>query len=123
MFQTRLRVDKDKPKGWFKGNWRDKYCLFLGYSETWDTLLILRGTKVIYLDYVGTLRPSKSYGWGVGWVAHKILVTIFPFSFSFLGPFWGLGFGLRLGLGLVKNIGDVRPGLIDVDYQITVEEC
>ena len=37
-------------------------CLFLGYSETWDTLLILRGTKVIYLDYVGTLRPSKSYG-------------------------------------------------------------
>ena len=23
-------------------------CLFLGYSESWDTLLILRGTKVIY---------------------------------------------------------------------------
>ena len=50
-------------------------CLFLGYSETWDTLLILRGTKVIYLDYVGTLRPSKSYLWGGRVVAHKILET------------------------------------------------
>ena len=28
--------------------------------------LFFRGTKVIYLDYVGTLRPSKSYGWGGG---------------------------------------------------------
>ena len=36
---------------------------------TWDTFLTLRGTKCIYLDYVGTLRPSKSYVWGggVGW--------------------------------------------------------
>ena len=77
--ETRLMVDKDKPKGWFKGNRRDKYsgllCLFLGYSETWDTLLILRGTKVIYLDYVGTLRPSKSYLLGGRVVAHKILET------------------------------------------------
>ena len=70
-----LRVDKDKPKGWFKGNWRDKYSgllwatLSVWDSETWDTLLILRGTKVIYLDYVGTLRPSKSYrvGWWGWW--------------------------------------------------------
>ena len=31
---------------------------------TWDILLTLRGTKVIYLDYVGTLRPSKSSGVG-----------------------------------------------------------
>ena len=22
---TRLRVDKDKPKGWFKGNWKGDY--------------------------------------------------------------------------------------------------
>ena len=31
----------------------------------------------MYLDSVVTLRPSKSYGlWGgVGWVAHKILVS------------------------------------------------
>ena len=78
---TRLMVDKDKPKGWFKGNWRDKYSgllwatLSVWDSETWDTLLILRGTKVIYLDYVGTLRPSKSYLWGGRVVAHKILET------------------------------------------------
>ena len=28
-----------------------------------------QGTKGMYLDYVGTLRPSKSYGWwgGFGW--------------------------------------------------------
>ena len=28
---TRLRVDKDKPKGWFKGNWKGDYsklCYF-----------------------------------------------------------------------------------------------
>ena len=42
---------------------------------TWDTFLTLRGTKGIYLDHVGTLRPSKSYGWWWWWVAHKILVT------------------------------------------------
>ena len=50
-------------------------CLFLGYSETWDTLLTLRGTKVIYMDYVGTLGPSKSYLWVGRVVAHKILET------------------------------------------------
>ena len=55
---------------------------------TWDTLLTLRG---MYLDYVGTLRPSKSYGWGggVGWVAHKILVTSPEAKFLF--PFLGTG--------------------------------
>ena len=61
---------------------------------TWDTFLTLRGTKGIYLDYVGTLRPSKSFGWWGGLVvAHKILVTSpeAKFLFSFLGP---LGFGL-----------------------------
>ena len=42
---------------------------------TWDTLLTLRGTKVIYLDYVGTLGPSKSYGWGCGVVGG-------PYDFS-----------------------------------------
>ena len=45
---------------------------------TWDTFLTLRGTKGIYLDHVGTLRPSKSYVWGGGGggvVAHKILVS------------------------------------------------
>ena len=46
---------------------------------TWDTFLTLKGTKGIYLDHVGTLRHSKSCGvggvGGVGWVAHKILVT------------------------------------------------
>ena len=29
--ETRLRVDKDKPKGWFKGNWKGDYsklCYF-----------------------------------------------------------------------------------------------
>ena len=29
--RTRLRVDKDKPKGWFKGNWKGDYsklCYF-----------------------------------------------------------------------------------------------
>ena len=31
---------------------------------TWDTFRTLRGTKSIYLDHVGTLRHSKSYGWG-----------------------------------------------------------
>ena len=42
---TRLRVDKDKPKGWFKGNWKgdcSKLCYFgptLGYSGLlWATL-------------------------------------------------------------------------------------
>ena len=58
----------------------------------------------------------------MGWVAHKILVTS-PEAKYLCYLFGALGFGLRLGLGLVKNIGDVRPGLIDVDYQITVEEC
>ena len=45
---------------------------------TWDTFLTLRGTKGIYLDHVGTLRHSKSYGWGgvvVVVVARKILVS------------------------------------------------
>ena len=61
---------------------------------TWDTLLILRVTKVIYLDYVGTLRPSKSYVWGGGVVAHKILETArSPFSLT-------LSLDLGLGLGL-----------------------
>ena len=68
---------------------------------TWDTFLTLRGTKGIYLDYVGTLRPSKSYVWGggVGWVvAHKILVTSpeAKFLFPFLGP--GLWTGTWPGL-------------------------
>ena len=30
-YTTRLRVDKDKPKGWFKGNWKGDYsklCYF-----------------------------------------------------------------------------------------------
>ena len=35
-----------------------------------------RGTKGIYLYYVGTLRPSKSYGWVV--VAQKIFVFLGP---------------------------------------------
>ena len=75
---------------------------------TWDTFLTLRGTKGIYLDYVGTLRPSKSYGWG-GVVAHKILVTSpeAKFLFSFLGLFGALGFGLGLGLGLVNSISNI----------------
>ena len=55
-------------------------------------------------------------------MAHTILVTS-PEAKYLCYLFGALGFGLRLGLGLVKNIGDVRPGLIDVDYQITVEEC
>ena len=61
------------------------FSLLLSSWKTWDTLLILRVTKVIYMDYVGTLRPSKSYGWVV---THKILVTS-PES-KFLFPF-GLG--------------------------------
>ena len=69
---------------------------------TWDTFLILRGTKGIYLDYVGTLRPSKSYGWWGGGVvvAHEILV-------SAQGPlvlgFWVWGLGVW-GQGLTINI-------------------
>ena len=42
----------------------------------------------------------KSWGWGGGVVAHKILVTSPEAKFLF--PF--LGFGLGLGLGLVNNI-------------------
>ena len=38
---------------------------------TWDTFLTLRGTKVIYLDYVGRLRPSSPEA---------------KFLFPFLGP-------------------------------------
>ena len=48
---------------------------------TWDTLLTLRGTKGIYLDYVSTPAEAK-------------------FLFFFLGP----GFGLGLGLGLVNSL-------------------
>ena len=65
---------------------------------TWDTFLTLRGTKGIYLDHVGTLRPSKSYGWwwgGGGVVAHEILVSAqgpLVLSFWVLGQrVWGLG--------------------------------
>ena len=70
---------------------------------TWDTLLILRGTKGIHLDHVGTLRPSKSYGWWGGGVvvAHRILVTSQEAKFLF-SLFGALGFGLGLGLGLVN---------------------
>ena len=67
---------------------------------TWDTFLTLRGAKGIYLDHVGTLRTSKSYGWW--WVvAHKILVTSPEAKFLF-SLFGALGFGLGLGLGLVN---------------------
>ena len=79
---------------------------------TWDTFLTLRGTKGMYLDYVGTLRPSKSYGWGggVGWVAHKILVTSpeAKFLFSFLGL---LGPGLWTGTWpRACQQGDLKEG-------------
>ena len=83
---------------------------------TWDTFLTLRGTKGIYLDHVGTLRPSKSYGWGggvVGWVAHKILVSaqgplVFGIWVWGLGV-WGLGLTIKqlyfchLDSDLVRN--------------------
>ena len=79
---------------------------------TWDTFLTLRGTKGIYLDYVGTLRPSKSYGWVV---ANKILVTspeanfgLFGAFGGFLGLFGALGFGLGLGLGLFNKKTESR---------------
>ena len=42
------------------------FSLLLSTWNDWDTFLTLRGTKGIYLDYVGTLRPSKSYVWGGG---------------------------------------------------------
>ena len=70
---------------------------------TWDTFLTLRGTKGIYLDYVGT-DPPKVMGGVVGWVAHKILVTSPEAKFLF-SLFGALGFGLGLGLGLV-NLND-----------------
>ena len=61
---------------------------------TWDTFLTLRGTKGIYLDHVGILRPSKSYVWEGGGgvvVAHKILETV-----KVLGLLWDSDFGLGL---------------------------
>jgi len=74
---------------------------------TWDTFLTLRGTKGIYLDHVGTLRPSKSYVWGGGGgvVAHKILVSAQgPLVFGIW--VWGLGVW---GLGLTTS-PKVDPG-------------
>ena len=59
------------------------YPMFSLLLSTWNDLRHLPDTqgyyKVIYLDYVGRLRPSKSYWRG------------------------GLGFGLGLGLWLVNN--------------------
>ena len=69
---------------------------------TWDTFLTLRGTNVIYLDHVATLRTSKSYGWGgVVVVAYKILVTSpeAKFLFPFLG-LWALDWDLASGLSI-----------------------
>ena len=60
--------------------------------STWNDLGHLpdtQGNKGIYLDYVGPIRPPKSYG--VGWVAHKILETALSPKSSFL-------LGLDLGL-------------------------
>ena len=52
---------------------------------TWDTFLTLRGTWGFYLNHVLPPRPSKSWGWVVGWP--KILVTAQV-----------LGFGIWIGL-------------------------
>ena len=35
---TRLRVDKDKPKGWFKGNWKGDYSKLCYFGPLWPTL-------------------------------------------------------------------------------------
>ena len=37
--ETRLRVDKDKPKGWFKGNWKGDYSKLLWATLTYSGLL------------------------------------------------------------------------------------
>ena len=33
MTVTRLRVDKDKPKGWFMGNWKGDYSKLCYFAQ------------------------------------------------------------------------------------------
>ena len=64
------------------------YPMFSHLLSTWNVLGHLPDTQGYYLDYVGKLRPSKSYGlWGGGVVvAHEILVSAQgPLVFGFLG--------------------------------------
>ena len=67
---------------------------------TWDTFLTLRGTKVIYLDHIATLRPSKSYGWGgvVGRVAIDYPRGQIPLSLL-IGA-WALDWDLVSGVSI-----------------------
>ena len=54
---------------------------------TWDTFRTLRGTKSIYLDHVGTLRHSKSYGWGGG---ERMTLLLQATLWKVQPEFWGL---------------------------------
>ena len=51
------------------------YPMFSLLLSTWNDLGHLPDTKGNYLDHVGTLRHSKSYGWGGGGGEDKILVS------------------------------------------------
>ena len=65
---------------------------------TWDTFLTLRGTWGFYLNHVLPPRPSKYFGVGWWWLAHKILVTA-----QVLG-FWDLDRTLDSGLSKNKSV-------------------
>ena len=83
-----------------------------------------RGTKGIYLDFVGPFRPSKRYrvGWVVDGGAHKILVTSPEAKFLFPFLVGDLDFGLGLGLRLVNSMS-VLPTRATLKEQKEVCPC
>ena len=52
---TRLRVDKDKPKGWFKGNWKGETL------KLWNLNLGCSGLLRATLGYSGLLWATLGY--------------------------------------------------------------
>jgi len=82
---------------------------------TWDTFLTLRGTKGIYLDHVGTLRPSKSWGWGGLVVAHEILVSAqVPLVLGLGLRVWGLGLTISLNSSF-KSFCCIPNQVLDIE--------